>query len=196
LLIHRSKPVSNEKLCAPRRAGRADASESRESEASKQPDIDTALPGAPATVQLFVSDVADAEISVGLQVAPRVPTTGEQSAFMHRSMRGHACLRRGALKSIQWQFSAKEGMTLHRETRKTWSIVRTDIDILSLRPADRSKGNGILFFNIDNRGNKGGVQLSTLNLAEINSLAHPGDVFLQRQGYTMIWFGWQRRSIA
>src|SRR5260370_41909246 len=28
----------------------------------------------------------------------------------------------------------------------------TDIDIL--RPADRSKGNGVLFFNIVNRGNK------------------------------------------
>jgi hypothetical protein len=84
-------------------------------------------------------------------------------------------------------------MTLHRETRSAWSIVRTDIDILSLGPADRSKGNGILFFSIDNRGNKGGVQLSTLNLAEINSLAHPGDVFVQRQGYTMIGFGWQLR---
>src|SRR5215470_13065073 len=33
----------------------------------------------------------------------------------------------------------------------------TDIDIL--RPADRSKGNGILFFNVVNRGNKGGLPL-------------------------------------
>ena len=30
-----------------------------------------------------------------------------------------------------------------------------DIDVL--RPADRSKGNGILFFNVVNRGNKGGL---------------------------------------
>jgi hypothetical protein len=69
----------------------------------------------------------------------------------------------------------------------------TDIDIL--RPADRSKGNGILFFNIHNRGNKGGIGLFNAdippNLAEINNLANPGDGFLQRQGYTMIWFGWQ-----
>src|SRR5262249_24940908 len=33
----------------------------------------------------------------------------------------------------------------------------TDIDIL--RPADRNKGNGVLFFNIVNRGNKGGLSL-------------------------------------
>ena len=31
----------------------------------------------------------------------------------------------------------------------------TDIEIL--RPADRRKANGILFFNVVNRGNKGGI---------------------------------------
>jgi hypothetical protein len=69
----------------------------------------------------------------------------------------------------------------------------TDIDIL--RPADRSKGNGILFFNIVNRGNKGGLSLFNAdvagNTADINGLVNSGDGFLQRQGYTMIWFGWQ-----
>jgi len=74
----------------------------------------------------------------------------------------------------------------------------TDVDIL--RPADRQKGNGILFFNIHNRGNKGGIQLFNADvsggLAEINSLANAGDGFMQRQGYTMIWFGWQPDVLA
>jgi len=69
----------------------------------------------------------------------------------------------------------------------------TDIDIL--RPADRSKGNGMLFFNIVNRGNKGGLFLFNAdvpgNLLNNNNLAVAGDGFLQRQGYTMVWFGWQ-----
>ena len=69
----------------------------------------------------------------------------------------------------------------------------TDVDIL--RPADRSKGNGVLFFNIVNRGNKGGLTLFNAdipaNLAANNNLATAGDGFMQRQGYTMIWFGWQ-----
>src|SRR3979490_622178 len=38
----------------------------------------------------------------------------------------------------------------------------TDIDIL--RPVDRSKSNGILFFNIINRGNKGGLSLFTADV--------------------------------
>lgn len=69
----------------------------------------------------------------------------------------------------------------------------TDIDIL--RPADRSKGNGVLFFNIVNRGNKGGLALFNAdvpaNPLNTNNLATAGDGFLQRQGYTLVWFGWQ-----
>ena len=69
----------------------------------------------------------------------------------------------------------------------------TDIDIL--RPADRSKSNGVLFFNIVNRGNKGGLPLFNAdvpaNALNNNNLTTAGDGFMQRQGYTMVWFGWQ-----
>src|SRR5262245_33900349 len=53
----------------------------------------------------------------------------------------------------------------------------TDIDIV--RPADRAKGNQILFFNIINRGNKGGLPLYNAqvpgNATENNAVAHAGD---------------------
>ena len=72
----------------------------------------------------------------------------------------------------------------------------TDIDIL--RPADRSKSNGVLFFNIINRGNKGGLSLintdipgGPANTGNINALTEAGDGFMQQQGYTIVWFGWQ-----
>jgi hypothetical protein len=72
----------------------------------------------------------------------------------------------------------------------------TDIDIL--RPSDRSKSNGVLFFNIINRGNKGGLTLfntdipgGAANVANINAASEAGDGFMQQQGYTMVWFGWQ-----
>jgi hypothetical protein len=72
----------------------------------------------------------------------------------------------------------------------------TDIDIL--RPADRTKSNGILFFNIINRGNKGGLALfnadipgGPANIGNINAVAEAGDGFMQQQGYTVVWFGWQ-----
>ena len=69
----------------------------------------------------------------------------------------------------------------------------TDIDIL--RPVDRSKSNGVLFFNIVNRGNKGGLPLFNADMpfevAANNNLTSAGDGFMQRQGYIIVWFGWQ-----
>jgi hypothetical protein len=77
----------------------------------------------------------------------------------------------------------------------------TDIDIL--RPADRTKSNGVLFFNILNRGNKGGLVLfnadipgGPANTGNINALTEAGDGFMQQQGFTLIWFGWQPDVIA
>ncbi len=77
----------------------------------------------------------------------------------------------------------------------------TDIDIL--RPADRAKSNGVLFFNILNRGNKGGIALfnadipgGPANVGNINALTEAGDGFMQQQGYTLIWFGWQADVVA
>ena len=73
----------------------------------------------------------------------------------------------------------------------------TDIDIL--RPADRSKGNGILFFNVVNRGNKGGLAAFNADVpvglpqhvADNNAVKVTGDGLMMKQGYTLIWFGWQ-----
>jgi hypothetical protein len=77
----------------------------------------------------------------------------------------------------------------------------TDIDIL--RPADRTRSNGVLFFNILNRGNKGGLALfnadipgGPANIGNINVVSEAGDGFMQQQGYTLIWFGWQPDVIA
>jgi len=77
----------------------------------------------------------------------------------------------------------------------------TDIDIL--RPADRARSNGVLFFNILNRGNKGGLALfnadipgGPANVGNINALTEAGDGFMQQQGYTVIWFGWQPDVVA
>jgi hypothetical protein len=77
----------------------------------------------------------------------------------------------------------------------------TDIDIL--RPVDRTKSNGVLFFNILNRGNKGGLALinadipgGPANTGNINAVIEAGDGFMQQQGYTLIWFGWQPDVIA
>ena len=69
----------------------------------------------------------------------------------------------------------------------------TNIELL--KPADMAKGNRILFFEVNNRGNK--LAPASFNtgvaggVAERNALSSPGDGRLMGLGYTMVWFGWE-----
>ena len=67
----------------------------------------------------------------------------------------------------------------------------TEVHIL--RPTDPTMGNARLFYDVLNRGRKLGLIL--LNDAPAsNDLAGPdaaGNGFLMRQGYTIVWSGWQ-----
>ena len=69
----------------------------------------------------------------------------------------------------------------------------TNIELLA--PADLARGNRVLLFEVNNRGNK--LALANFNegvagtVADRNGLASPGDGWLMRAGYTMVWFGWE-----
>jgi hypothetical protein len=63
-----------------------------------------------------------------------------------------------------------------------------------LRPMDASKGNGVLLHDMVNRGNK--LNLLTFNRTCATGggacdLEGAGDGFLFREGYTVLWSGWQ-----
>jgi hypothetical protein len=73
--------------------------------------------------------------------------------------------------------------------------VEATADVVILRPADPSHGNGTLLLEVPNRGRKLAPQLFDdsaqpgANHAEAADDAGIG--FLHRQGYTMVWVGWQ-----
>lgn len=71
--------------------------------------------------------------------------------------------------------------------------VEATADVVILRPADATHGNGTLLLEVPNRGRKLAPQLfddsSQPNRAEAAEDAGIG--FLHRQGYTMVWVGWQ-----
>ena len=66
-------------------------------------------------------------------------------------------------------------------------------DFCILKPVDLARGNGKIFFDAPNRGSK--RILSFLNDApaanDPSTLADAGNGFLMRQGYTIVWCGWQ-----
>src|SRR5262245_45134425 len=66
-------------------------------------------------------------------------------------------------------------------------------DLYVLAPKDATRGNGVAFFDVLNRGRKG--ILRDYNRAsqalDPTTEAEFGDGFLMQQGYTLVWLGWQ-----
>ena len=72
-------------------------------------------------------------------------------------------------------------------------MVEYSSNILIMRPVDRAKGNRRLLFELNNRG--GILSLGFLNDAAQNNsdpskAADAGNGFMMRQGYTLVWSGW------
>ncbi len=66
-----------------------------------------------------------------------------------------------------------------------------DLDIL--KPVDLATGNQRILYDVNNRGNK--TALRAINDAppepDPTTYAHGGNGFLMRQGYSIVWSGWQ-----
>jgi alpha/beta hydrolase family protein len=77
--------------------------------------------------------------------------------------------------------------------RNAKGMVEYSTDLYILRPLDRSKGNHRLFFEINNRG--GNLSFGALNDSrgggnDPSTAADAGNGYLMRQGYTLVWCGW------
>jgi hypothetical protein len=71
-----------------------------------------------------------------------------------------------------------------------------DLDIL--KPVDLARGNGRLLYDVNNRGNKTALRAFNDGPPEPNplTLKSAGNGYLLRQGYTLIWSGWQGDLLA
>jgi hypothetical protein len=70
--------------------------------------------------------------------------------------------------------------------------VEYSIDMLILKPVDMQRGNQTIFYDVVNRGNQAlRVNFGAERSNNPTTLAHAGDGFMMRQGYTLVWSGWQ-----
>src|SRR6185503_1840097 len=71
--------------------------------------------------------------------------------------------------------------------------VESSADFYMLKPVDPRRGNGRLFYEVGNRGGK--AILATFQKAagspDPSTEAEFGDGALMRQGFTLLWLGWQ-----
>lgn len=97
-------------------------------------------------------------------------------------------------------------VNLDRARRNRSGLVEYECDIDLLKPVDLSRGNGAMLYDVLNRGNK--VALHSFNDAPrdsenplamtVNDPSSPADAgngFLMRQGFTVLWSGWQGAGV-
>ena len=87
----------------------------------------------------------------------------------------------------------KNIVNLDKAPRNRGGRVEYWSDFSILKPLDMARGNGKMFFDAPNRGSKRIVAF--LNDAPQNNdptaIGDAGNGFLMRQGYTIVWCGWQ-----
>lgn len=70
-------------------------------------------------------------------------------------------------------------------------MVEYSMDFYMLRPVDLSKGNHKIFYEIENRGGKDfGAFNESSGGNNPTTAADAGNAFLMKQGYTLVWSGW------
>ena len=72
--------------------------------------------------------------------------------------------------------------------RNADGMVEYSTDISILKPIDESRGNGVLLYDVVNRGNR--IVPGFFNVG-VTTANPAGDGFLENQGYTLVWSGWQ-----
>ncbi len=72
-------------------------------------------------------------------------------------------------------------------------MVRFSTEVTILRPVDEAKGSGVLFYDVPNRGRN--LAFMLMNFAKSvklpETMEDAGDGYLMREGYTIVWSGWQ-----
>jgi hypothetical protein len=83
-------------------------------------------------------------------------------------------------------------VNLDKAPRNARGNVEYWVEISVLKPLDMRRGNDTIFYDTLNRGNKGmRFNVGAARSNDPSALEHAGDGFLMRQGYTMVWSGWQ-----
>src|ERR1041384_630963 len=83
-------------------------------------------------------------------------------------------------------------VNLDKAPRNAHGNVEYWVEISILKPVDMRRGNGTIFYDTLNRGNKAmRFNAGAARSNDPTTIEHAGDGFMMRQGYAMIWSGWQ-----
>jgi hypothetical protein len=148
-----------------------------------------------AAILLFMATTAQAEV-IDLRIVKREPFAGGQIFGDVGPYDQFTAVARFAIDPKDTRNRIIADLDLAPKNRD--GKVEFKADVVILTPKDPGKGNGAIFYDVNNRGNKlalgmfnrppGGPAPDTKNPA--------GDGFLMRKGYTVVWSGWDGELVA
>ena len=116
----------------------------------------------------------------------RLEITARADAYDGQSFGSHGVYERidaVAHMRIDPADAANKGIVdLSLAPRAADGMVEYDTDVVILRPKDAAKARRVMIYDVVNRG---------MRLLSMFSGGEPGDGLLFRQGYTLVWSGWQ-----
>ncbi len=82
---------------------------------------------------------------------------------------------------------------IDKAPRNAAGKVEFSSDFFLIKPKDIARGNGAVLYEVSNRGGKGmlGFFNHAAGSVDPGTDAEMGDGFLMRQGFTLLWVGWQ-----
>ena len=148
--------------------------------------------------EVRVPGVAGSTKGTGGQPATTLPSASAPQAFVDRATIVADTFRASGLPEAPAGLvllSPWADVAFETDAQKiAWAAgkVEFESDVYILAPKDPAKGNGAVFFDVHNRGNK--RVLDYFNDAPGDNRptteASAGDGFLFRHGYTVVWCGW------
>ena len=89
---------------------------------------------------------------------------------------------------------AQQGVVdIENAPRNAAGLVEFSADFMILKPVDMARGNRRLFYDYGNRGHKRALQFfnDAPHSNDPLSLAHAGNGFFMRHGYSVVWVAWE-----
>jgi len=82
---------------------------------------------------------------------------------------------------------------IDKASKNSSGKVEFSSDFYIIKPKDLNRGNGTVFYEVSNRGNKGMLGFFDFASASVDpqNASDFGDGFLLEQGFTLLWVGWQ-----
>jgi hypothetical protein len=124
----------------------------------------------------------------------RLEITARDPVYQGRSFGDHGAyerIRAVAHMRVDPKDPANTGIVdLDLVPRAADGMVEYDVDVVILRPAEAARASRVMVYDVVNRGMKLVGMLNQDGFAMGDPIAE-GDAFMMRQGYTVVWSGWQ-----